>query len=197
MPAPRGSRQAASELARLVREYGAETVSRWVDLPVRSVERIVARAERGLSLEPVIRSAGYLERLREGLSSARERAQAFRAEREASGFRRVGPDRWATPPLEPQIDEAFNRTVAPAIIDALRDDRDVWVNNVRITTRVPDDFRPDQGGRLRPPLRYVDLPDALRRVEDLQRAGVPQVTVVYDPETDTWTVWKPRWDQTP
>jgi hypothetical protein len=95
------------------------------------------------------------------------------------------------------MDEAFNRTVAPAIIDALRDDRDVWINNVRITTRIPDDFRPDLGGRLRPPLRYVDLPDAMRRVEDLQHAGVPQVTVVYDPETDTWTIWKPRWDVTP
>jgi hypothetical protein len=95
------------------------------------------------------------------------------------------------------MDESFNRTVAPEIIDSLLSGRDVWVNNIRVTTRVPDDFRPDQGGQSRPPLRYVDLPDALRRVEDLQRAGVPQVTVVYDLETDTWTVWKPRWDETP
>jgi hypothetical protein len=193
MPAPRGSRQAASELVRLVREYGAETVARWVDLPVRSVERIVARSERGLSLGPVIRSAGYLERLRRGLSTAREQVEAVRA----GEFRKAGPDRWAVPPVTPEMDESFNRTVAPEVVDALREGRDVWVNNVRVTTRIPDDFRPDQGGRDRPPLRYVDLPDALRRVEDLQRAGVPQVTVVYDPETDTWTIWKPRWDVTP
>jgi hypothetical protein len=193
MPAPRGSRKAASELARLVREYGAETVSRWVDLPVRSVERIVARAERGLSLGPVIRSESYLGRLRRGLARAREQVEAVRA----GEFRKAGPDRWAVPPLTPELDETFNQTVAPSIVDRLREGQDAWVNNVRITTRIPDDFRPDQGGRLRPPLRYVDLPDALRRVEDLQRAGVPQVTVVYDPETDTWTVWKPRWDQTP